>query len=204
MSSKFFYVFGCGHGITTPGKRSHKGEDGEHIILEWDVVRLIALKLAYRLDGMGVDFTLMNASCEVDIKLGTRVGYVNWLHKEHGNVIYIPLHINAQGWGKKWREARGVRVHHYSKSTQQMAEVMVEAFEANTQFPQVDLYKAKFYKTVMSQHLFELRATKCPTILPEMGFMTNRHDAQYLATEGGMDDCCDALAGFVHRWESGQ
>lgn len=203
MSSQNLYIFGCGHGITTPGKRSPKGEDGERLIHEWDVVRLIAAKLAHRLLGMGVDHILMNHICEVDIRLGDRVKYVNWYTaKESKPVIYIPLHINAEGMGARWTEARGVRVHHYSKRTAEMAQTMVEAFEANTQFPSVDLYKAKFFKTVMGRPLFELRATKCATILPEMGFQTNLLDAKYMASEQGQDDCCDALASFVHRWES--
>jgi len=214
MSSKNLYIFGCGHGITTPGKRSPRGgwegtsrepvDDDERLIHEWDVVRLIATKLGSRLMAMGVDHILMNHLCEVDIRLGDRVRYVNWYHKRNPSTIYIPLHINAEGWGSRWTDARGVRIHHYSRSTLEMAQAMVEAFEANTQFPAVDTYKARFYKTVMGAPLYELRATSCPTLLPEMGFQTNLLDAKYLASEQGQDDCCDALAGFVQRWEGRQ
>jgi len=200
--SENFYIIGTGHGRPTPGKRCPKDENGNVLMREYDIVRQIALKLASGLDLYNIDFELMNASCDVDISLKSRVQYVDYLHAKYKNVVYIPLHINAKGMGRRWfNDVGGVRIHHYGKATAGMAQCFAESFHVNTQFDDAYELRHGYFRSVISRHLYELRKPKCKVILPEMGFQTCRSDVDYLLDGGGMDDSAGALCHGIRRIE---
>jgi N-acetylmuramoyl-L-alanine amidase len=174
--------------------------DGTVIIREYEIVRIIARKLDKKLAGTGIRYKMMNADSDVDILLKTRVQYVDFLHADAQDVVYVPLHINAKGRGRKWHnDARGVRVLHYGESTAEMARVMAEAFTAKTQFDDAYEKRNGFFRSVVRPSLYELRKPKCKVIYPEMGFMTSEYDAYYLLSEEGQDDCAEALVEFTMR-----
>jgi hypothetical protein len=196
-------IFNCGHGRFTAGKRSpglqgqdalvladHHSYDG---LFEWYNTRKIGSLLHQKIAWHELPGEVVNYECPIEITKKQRVKYTNDVHAIQSNVVHIPLHHNAKGLGGSWYDdAYGFRAVYlkWSRQSKKHADMLVEAFKKHTDFD-----SCKAVGSVV--RLYENVMTKTPAVFCEMGFMTNRRDAGYLKSVGGISDCSDAICEYI-------
>ena len=177
-----------GHGQSTPGKRSPDGR-----FLEFQFNRTIAKQIVDDLRDRGYDAELLVPEDD-DIPLQDRCKRVNDIVAREGkqNVILISIHANAYGNGKEWTSPSGWSVYTSKGQTKadDLADSLAEAARKNLpsmqmrgDFSDGDIdYEESFYI---------LKHTKCPAVLTENGFMTNRKDVEFLQSRAGKQAIVD-------------
>lgn len=179
--SKHFYLLDPGHGKETPGKRSPEWPDMPQLF-EWEFNRDVARRLLKLLLQADIDANLL-VSEDVDVPLGERARRANQLHDSKRNVVVVSIHGNAMGDGSAHHPARGFEVFTAPGQTESdklanrlfvAARETVDRWSFRADSADGDLDKeADFYI---------LRATHCPAVLTENGFMTNREDCARMLT----------------------
>ncbi|RFU63902.1 N-acetylmuramoyl-L-alanine amidase [Peribacillus glennii] len=176
----------AGHGYQTPGKRSPDG------MKEYDFNRAVAAYAKLFLDKhKGVEVYFSHSDKE-DVPLHKRAALANSI----GVDIFISIHANAFGDGT-WNNACGIETFvHTSKPKQaiSLAKKIQSTVTAMTGLPDRGVKTANFQV---------LRETKCPAVLVECGFMTNRQEAKLLQSNHYRKLCAKAItisiAGSVPR-----
>ncbi|WP_409302695.1 N-acetylmuramoyl-L-alanine amidase [Peribacillus sp. SCS-155] len=170
-------VLDAGHGYQTKGKRSPNG------MQEYEFNRAVA--------GYVKQILTKDEQCEVyfthsderDVPLSERVYLANSL----GANLFVSIHANAFGDGS-WSTPGGIETYVHSskpKTALSLAAKLQERLIAKTGLANRGVKAANFQV---------LRATKCPAILLELGFMTNEKEAHLLKTESYRKDCATAIA----------
>ena len=96
-------ILSCAHGINVPGKQS---PDGQHKEYRWS--RDILYIVANRLTRKGIRVILIPEQGNNDEPgLRKRVEMEN---KINGPSFVFSLHNNAAGYGKEWKQARGIEI----------------------------------------------------------------------------------------------
>lgn len=129
-----------------------------------------------------------------NIPQAERVKLVNDIHRRAGDCILIVVHANAAA-GKGWNDANGFRVFHStnaSKKSRLLAECLHGSMTAWTKI---------YPRTIAEKNFTILYKTKCPAVLLECGFMTNRADAAYMASERGKSDITSAIVSAIKQFE---
>ena len=177
------YLINSGHGgaveingvkyYLTKGKRSPEVPPG---IFEGEFNRDISRRLVYRIN-IETDHQAINLTPgPINIPLKSRVKYANELMDEVSElVIWLSIHANASG-KNGWSDASGPRVFCHPGSIEGRSIADKLGWPVKT-----------------SRTLYELRKTKMPSVLLECGFMTNRSEAEIMASEPGRKKISDDI-----------
>ena len=191
------WLINCGHSgmlwghYLTQGKQSPNVPPG---IYEGEFNREIGKRLNYLLPNSRL---LTPGPCNVT--QATRRKNVNLIASLENDVILLSVHANAaqnSGWQDRVSGARvfvrkrpfaAARLADYSASVQ-IAQDISQAFKDGP-LP----YSVRPVKEMN----FGILKVKCPSVLVECGFHTNRIDAAYMASENGRDEIADMIASGV-------
>ena len=154
---------------------AHGGHDDGNItegVSEKDVVLSIANKIKKLSADENVEIILTRTADEA-ISLKDRTAYINSLNAD----LMISLHINAHRDNTK----NGLEIfvsENNSKfaESSELAEKLRSIFSPDFTVP--DVKKANFVV---------LKNTNCPSVLLEVGFLTNKDDRELITSEAGQD-----------------
>lgn len=168
-----------GHAKKTAGKCSP-----DKSFYEWQFNREIAKALEQKLKNEGYSVHRIVTEDIEDIPLKERVRRANTLCDKYGakNCIFISIHSNASG--ETWSNATGSSVFVAKQSSQlskELAtlfykEVVDAGFAGNRCVPPQKYWTENFYV---------IKNTKCPAILTENLFYTNKADLAILKSDTG-------------------
>lgn len=189
----------AGHGgmvngkYTTPGKRSPVWSDLPQLF-EGVQNRAIVSLLKVKLTAANIKFTDV-VNSENDISLKARVSKANSIYCKDKSGIYLSIHADAAGNGTQDYPATGISV--FTSPGQTKSDILAtkvfsaldkkigNATKKRTDYTDADAdIEAKFYV---------LTATTCPSILCELGFMTNRKECELMQTAKWKEDCAQAI-----------
>ena len=170
-----------GHAKNTAGKCSP-----DKSFYEWKFNREIAIALEQKLKSDGYSVHRIVTEDIEDIPLSERVKRANNICDKYGakNCIFISIHANASG--NNWSNASGSCVFVTKQSSQLSkelaqlfyAEVTQAGFAGNRCVPQQKYWTENFYV---------IKNTKCPAILTENLFYTNKADLAILQSSEGKE-----------------
>lgn len=175
----------AGHYLGTPGKRCMKKLDANET-REWVLNDRIADKVENLLKNY-TGYELIrtdDTTGKKDIGLTARTNAANNFNAD----FYLSIHHNA---GINGGSGGGIVAYVYSKTKKQ------ESLDA-----QKELYNALIAKTGLKgnrsnplpkSNLHEVRETKMPAVLLELGFMDSKTDVPVILTEKYADQCAEAI-----------
>ncbi|PLS17934.1 N-acetylmuramoyl-L-alanine amidase [Bacillus sp. M6-12] len=173
-------VLDAGHGLTTPGKRTPDG------MKEYEFNRAVAGLVRILLETDKTAQVLFSHSNNRDVPLSERASLANsW-----GADLFVSIHANANGNGS-WDDAHGIETFIFKTLPRQsvmLANSIHGRLIAATKLRDRGIKEANFHV---------LRATNCPAVLLECGFMTNRHEAGLLQSDSYRQICAAAIAGGI-------
>lgn len=170
-----------GHGIQTLGKRSPNGE-----FLEYKWCREFVKLLKSELEQYGYSVFPIVTS-DNDVSLSTRAEMANDICLQFGllNCIFISIHNNAAGDGKKWYNATGWEAFTSPGRTRsdKLADLLYEEIELQN----IKVRKDKSDGDSDKEEKFTvLTKTLCPAVLTENMFMDSKKDVEFLTSEEGI------------------
>ena len=185
------FTLNAGHGLNTPGKRIPKELDPKET-REWQ----LNARICDKVEALLQDYTgwemlrLDDPTGVVDVSLKDRTTAANaWGAQE-----YYSIHHNANK-GKPWNGG-GIEVYIHPKASdaaEKMQKLLYAGLIAHTG---LEGNRAKPLRTANYQ---ELRETKMPAVLLELGFMDSRVDAPIILTEEYADQCAAAIVDVIVR-----
>ena len=179
----------AGHYMNTPGKRCMKKLDPKET-REWWLNNRIADKVEKLLKGY-TGYQLLrtdDTTGKKDISLTARTNAANNFKAD----FYLSIHHNAGVAGGK---GGGIVAIVYNKTT-----------KSETIAWQKDLYKELIAATglkgnratpLAKMNLHEVRETKMPAVLLELGFMDSATDVPIILTEKFADQCAEAIVKVI-------
>lgn len=177
----------------TAGKRSPQWTDLPQLF-EGIQNREIAALLKSKLTAANIRFTDVVDS-QNDISLKARVAKANSIYTKDKSAIYISIHADAAGNGIVDYPATGISVFTSPGQTKSdtLAQTVFEALDTKLG----NSTKKRTDKTDgdsdTEAHFYVLTATSCPSILCELGFMTNRKECELMQTAKWKEDCAQAI-----------
>lgn len=188
-----------GHGgivngnYVTPGKRSPKWSDLPQLY-EGVQNRDISAIVKNKLTAAGIPFSSV-VNSNNDISLKARVAKANSIYAKDKSAIYISIHADAAGNGNEDYPATGISVFTSPGQTKSdiLAQEVFKALDAklgNSTKKRTDSTDGDSDKEA---HFYVLTATTCPSILCELGFMTNRKECELMQTAKWKEDCAQAI-----------
>lgn len=198
----------AGHGgminkvYQTAGKRSPQWTDLPQLfegVQNREIIKLIKVKL----QALNIKFTDVVDS-EKDISLKARVAKANSIYTKDKTGIYVSIHADAAGNGLVDYPATGISV--FTSPGQTRSDLLAtEVFMAldtvlgNVTKKRTDKVDGDPDKEA---HFYVLTATTCPSILIELGFMTNRKECELMQTDKWKEDCATAIvAGIINYYK---
>lgn len=192
-----FFFLDAGHGgktisnfYVTPGKRSPV----DPIAGIWEGVtnRLICDQIIDR--GRDLNIQPLIGNCPIDVSLSDRVSFIKQIEQQQKSAV-VSVHINAAGDGSDWHTANGFSVLHYPGSDNgiRFAELMEK-----------ELLKVCPYRSrglVPRGDLAMLRGPSSPSILVELGFMTNQEETIFLNSSSGQWNCAGAVVEAMRQFD---
>lgn len=189
----------AGHGgivngnYVTPGKRSPKWTDLPQLF-EGVQNREIAALLKSKLTAANIRFTDVVDS-QNDISLKARVAKANSIYAKDKSAIYVSIHADAAGNGNEDYPATGISVFTSPGQTKSdiLAQEIFKALDAklgNSTKKRTDSTDGDSDKEA---DFYVLTATTCPSILAELGFMTNRKECELMQTAKWKEDCAQSI-----------
>lgn len=168
-------IIDAGHGGTafghylTAGKRSPEVPPG---IFEGGFNRMVS---------RNIDFNLKLHSCllnngPINIPLRERVKYINQLFKKEPDLISISIHANAAR-GKGWSRARGSVVFVSKRATEKE---LFLAKQISDEMRKLSKLIGLPHRGIKKANFKMVYGPKCPAVLIECGFMTNKADCEIL------------------------
>lgn len=187
-------ILDCGHGATTPGKRSPMLANGFQL-LEWEWVREIASLIKDKLENIDIKCIIANTD-DGDPSLSSRATRINKLYEsEKGReVLMISLHGNAAGNGKEWKEASGWEVWTTSRKTNSdtFAKIMCDVFK--------EIFPDKKLRGHKQKDFTLLYKTNCPCVLTENFFYDNKEECLWMLTEEAKNKIADLHVQSIVKW----
>lgn len=190
--------WGCGNG----------SPDGA--LLEYKWADEIAARLVQVLSARHIECAMITPEIR-DTPLKERVKRVNdWCAiKGAQKCLLLSLHLNADGAGK-WTGASGFSAFvskNASRKSKMFAELLTREAErrglmGNRAIPSPDAKGCRFWAwTWRKEDIYILARSKCPAVLTESAFMTNREDyARLMSAEGRemfVEMHADAIAKYI-------
>ncbi|MEM6271412.1 MAG: N-acetylmuramoyl-L-alanine amidase [Bacteroidota bacterium] len=176
--SKPLILIDPGHGgidprtgiYVTPGKRSPKWPDMPQIF-EGVFNRDIARRLGKLLKGKGIPFQyIVHPDNWQDVPLGERTRKANAIRAKHGECLYLSIHAN----GHSNPAAHGLETFSFSGAQDSIRPNQVFFDHLSHALKELAPRGAK------TANFHVLRETKMPSVLVEIGFMTNPHNARHM------------------------
>lgn len=173
-----------GHGVDTLGKCSPDGQ-----FKEYKFSREIVCKLYRKLQSLGYNAIILVPE-EQDISLKERVARANEYYDSNKNTILISIHADASP-EPGWQDARGWSGW-VSKNASQNSknlcgfiydEIKKTGVRMRQYLPNQKYWQANYY--ILSK-------SKCPAVLTENGFQTNKEDVAYMESDDGQDNIVNA------------
>lgn len=196
-----------GHGFGCP----NASPDGALREYEW--ADIIAERLLQVLTARGVYAMILTPEIQ-DTPLRERVRKINEICSVQGaqNTLLVSLHLNAYDAGR-WSKARGFSVFvskRAGRRSKVAAELMMREAEARdllgnrariTPDEKGCRFSTWFWR---EDDIYILLKSKCPAILTESGFMTNREDYEYLMSAEGREEIvalhADAICNYIEKY----
>ena len=178
----------AGHYKYTSGKRCRKSLDPNQT-REWVLNSRIAEKVETLLkeyDGIDILRT-DDRSGETDVSLEARTNKAN----EWGADFYLSLHHNA---GVNGGKGGGIVTYVYTSPSKESLEWQKELY--NSLVAKTGL-KGNRSTPLAKKNLHEVRETKMPSVLLELGFMDSATDVPIILTEAYADKCAEAIVEVV-------
>jgi N-acetylmuramoyl-L-alanine amidase len=160
---KLTVILDPGHGAETIGKRSP-----DESLLEYAFNRDMAARIKAHLERHGVT-ALLTVYDDTDMPLADRCKVAN----ESGADIFVSLHANAYGDGKKWMKQNGWEIFVYKEGS--FSEQFARAIHAET-IPASGLAD----RGVKAERYYVIRNVNMPAVLIEHGFYTNQTEVELL------------------------
>lgn len=189
----------AGHGgminnvYQTAGKRSPKWNDLPQLF-EGEQNRKIVSLLKVKLTAANIKFTDV-VNSENDISLKARVSKANSIYAKDKTAIYISIHADAAGNGNEDYPATGISV--FTSPGQTKSDILAQNVFEKLDFKLGNSTKKRTDMTDgdsdTEAHFYVLTATACPSILCELGFMTNRKECELMNTPKWREDCAQAV-----------
>lgn len=189
----------AGHGgmvngqYVTPGKRSPKWSDLPQLfegVQNREIVGLLKSKLT----AANIRFTDV-VSSNSDISLKQRVAKANSIYAKDKSAIYISIHADAAGNGNEDYPATGISV--FTSPGQTKSDILAQDVFKSLDTKLGNSTKKRTDSTDgdsdKEAHFYVLTATTCPSILCELGFMTNRKECELMQTAKWKEDCAQAI-----------
>lgn len=174
----------AGHYKHTPGKRCLKSLDPKET-REWELNDRIADKVEKLLQGY-IGYELIrtdDTSGEKNISIEARVNAANnW-----GADFYLSIHHNA---GINGGKGGGITAYAYTQASLESLEwqrALYEALIAATGL------KGNRANPLPTANLYEVKATKMPAVLLELGFMDSVMDVPIILSDKYADQCAGAI-----------
>lgn len=191
--TNFVILLDNGHAKSTAGKRSPKMDDGR-IFYEWEFNRDVVARIAKGLDKLVIKYHILVPEVEKDVALTERANRANAYCKKYGtkNCLFVSVHANAFGDGKKWEDPGKWSVwttvgvtqsDAYGEVFYDVADEMLRPYGFGCRNGKVQGngndgpdYESNF--TVLYK-------TWCPAVLTENMFYTNKRECEWLMTDEG-------------------
>ena len=188
----------AGHGIQVKGKYSPRisGIDISDEFVEggrfreWKYNRVIAGDVCAILSDMG--YTVKNIVPEDDdISLSERAKRVNSLCTKYGanNVILVEIHANAYGNGEEFTEPNGWEA--YTTVGKTKSDALCECIynRAMKNMPKKKFRTDKTDGDLDKEiNFYVIRTVKCPAVLTENFFYTNKEDLLFMTSDEGVHE----------------
>jgi N-acetylmuramoyl-L-alanine amidase len=198
----FHVLLDNGHASSTPGKRQQL-ENGQYFF-EYAFNRQIVQRIAGKLDSLGIPFEILVPEADRDVPLSERAARANSFCEKYGtgNCFFISVHSNACGDGKTFTSAKGWSVWTTKGQTESDRYATVIFEEAEKMLP-------KYGMTVRSEmndgdpdyedNFTVIQKTRCPAILTENMFFTNREEVKWIMSEEGQEAIADIHVNAIER-----
>lgn len=170
-----------GHGVETKGKQSPDGQ-----FKEYAYARKVADEVYRILNEEGYDAHLITPE-ENDVPLSERVRRVNDCGKDS---FLVSIHVDAHGNGEEWTSAHGWSAFVYTNSSAKSKELAGELHDvAKNKGLHIRYYLPN--QRYWEANYYILKHTKCPAVLTENLFQTNKEDVAYLESDKGFKTIVD-------------
>lgn len=169
-------VLDAGHGGYDPGA-SYGGHD------EKDVTLSITRKVKAILEAKGVK-VYMTRSEDRFISLAERVE----ISKSITPNLFVSVHVNAIATNP---DMDGLQTYYYSRNGYQVAKVMHKELLDKVGMPNRNIRKAAFWVC---------KYTRAPSVLLELGFMTNKHERKKLVSDSYQDKLAKGVAAGIIKY----
>lgn len=192
------------------GKNSiNRSPDGR--LIEGDFARKVVKEVYNRLISNGLDAIILVPEDE-DIPLRERVNRANKYYDEDKDTILISIHADASP-KEGWQDASGFSVwvsKNASDKSKELAGCVYDAVEATSELrdevKNIGKYRLRHgaswslrlrqytpNQKYWQANYYILKNTKCPAILTENGFQTNKNDVDYMLSDTGFNDICSYI-----------
>ena len=169
-------VLDAGHGGYDPGA-SYGGHD------EKDITLSITRKVQNILEAKGVKVFLTRSEDRF-ISLAERVE----ISKSINPNLFVSVHVNALATNPSMD---GLQTYYYSSKGYQVAKVMHKEILDGVGMPNRNIRKAAFWVC---------KYTKAPSVLLELGFMTNKNERKKLITDKYQDKLAKSVAAGIIKY----
>lgn len=163
--------------IIDPGHGGNDTGAQRNGILEKDLTLQIALKVRDILVSKGFKNVVMTRSEDKTLTLQDRVDISN---NRCAN-MYVSIHINAS----VKPEITGVETHYWHDSGYEVAKAMHKELMSKLTVNDRGLFKSRFYV---------INHTEAPSVLLELGFISNEHERRALTSEQRQNASAEAVA----------
>lgn len=203
----FHILLDNGHAKSTPGKHSPALDNGD-VFYEWEFNRDVVGRIAEGLDKLGIKYHILVPEVEKDVALCERANRANQYCKEYGakNCLFISVHSNAFGNGKKWEDPGKWSVWTTVSVTKsdEMSKVFYNVAKEQLEPCGFSCRDGKVQGNGNAGPDYEsnftvLYKTWCPAILTENLFYTNKKECEWLMTDEGRQVIADIHIEAIRR-----
>lgn len=172
-------IHDAGHGYNTAGKRVPDGT-----MREWEFNSAVATLVTEALEGYKnvEQIRVDDPTGRSDVSLRARTDRAN----AYGGDVYISYHANAFGNGQ-FNSVGGIETYIHPNASAESKVI------ANAIHKELLTSTGRNDRRVKTANFFVVRETKMPALLLEMGFMTNREEAELLKSSAYRKTCADAI-----------
>ena len=205
--TNFVVLLDNGHAKSTPGKRSPILDNGDRFY-EWEFNRDVVARIAKELDELGIKYHILVPENDKDIALSERANRANEYCNKYGtkNCFFISVHANAYGMGDKWEDPGKWSVWTTVGATKsdKYAEVMYNVAEEILKPYGFGCRNGKVQGNENDGPDYEenftvIYKTKCPAVLTENLFYTNKKECEWLMTDTGRQVIADIHVESIRR-----
>ena len=198
----FHILLDNGHAKSTPGKRQ-KLESGRYFF-EYEFNREVTKRIAERLDNLGISYEMLVPEVEKDIALSERASRANSFCSKYGteNCLFISVHSNACGDGITFNSAKGWSVWTTVGNTKSDPIATIFFNVADETLPKYGFTTRKQMSDGdpdYEENFTVIYKTKCPAILTENLFFTNKEEVAWLMSKEGKDVIADIHVEGIRR-----